>query len=259
MLLGAALVGFALTILFVRLELPSSVLIGVAKWSPMILILIAFLLLVAATGPRRVVFASLLLALVGCLGLIATHGVVGSQFWWLLLAGLLACAGGILVMSGVRSRKQPNNTRPGAPIVRRRFWRSGTVDQVPAEADAIALTACFADVVLELPYAGQLRNIELEITVVFGTVIVRVPKELERTEVVMHRPFVLGAGRLTTSPPLSNAVNTLNEDEPAPPPALTAVVVGLGGDAAVRHDLDNAQTTAYGARPTGADPNAEPD
>lgn len=231
MVVGGALVLLAVAILFTALDLPVSALIKVAVWSPAILCMAALLLLFVSAGPRRVVVTALALLLTGCLGLVATHRLVAPLFWWTFLAGILGLIGLLLTVSGLRaSEHSPQLRSPGAPVVRWSFWRSKTLDPVPDDASAVAVTVCMADVVIDLPHAG-VKTIELDVSILFGGITVRVPRMLQPSEVVIHRAFLLTAGKLRTalpSPPTGAGM----------PPALSVGIVGVGGDVVVRHELD---------------------
>jgi hypothetical protein len=228
---GGALVLAAVALLFAVLDAPASALAEAAVWSPATLCGVALLLLFVSAGPRRVVVTAMVLLLAGCLGLVATHRLAGSLFWWLTFVGALALTGLLLAVSGMRGPEQAEQpSSPGAPVVRRSFGHSGTLRPVPDDASAIAVTAFFADVVLELPHAG-VKAVELDASVFFGSICVQVPRTLRPEKVATHRAFLLAAGRLSTAPPASTAAGSM-------PPALSVVVVGVGGDVAVRHELD---------------------
>lgn len=228
---GGLLVLLAAAILLAALGVPISALTDVAIWSPATLCVAGLLLLLVSAGPRRVVVAAVALLITGCLGLTATHGVVGLLFWWVLLAATLGLIGMFLAVSGLRATEYPLRLgSPGAPLVQRTFWRSKRFDSVPDTASAIAVTACMADVTIDLPHAG-VKIVELDANILFGSITVRVPRTLPPSDVVIHRAFLLAAGRLRTSLPPPSA-------ELGMPPALSIGVLGVGGDIVVRHELD---------------------
>jgi len=221
------------TVLLAVLGVPPSAVVEAAVWSPAILCVAALAVLLVSAGSRRIVVTALVLLVAGCLGLVATHRLVGLSFWLVCFAGTLALVGSLLVVSGMRRSESLGRPRaPGAPIALRRFGRSGPVEPVPEDATAVAVTACFADVIVALPHAGETaEGIELDATVLFGNITVHLPPILPPDQVVMRRAFVLTAGRLrVAAPPPPTA--------PKDAPALLIVVIGVGGDVELRHEPD---------------------
>jgi hypothetical protein len=208
------------------------VLTTVAVWSPVLFCVVGVVLLLVSVGPRRIVVTALMFLLLGCLGLVATHRVLGAVFWWVSLAATLTLAGLFFVVSGIRSPVRPEHQRrPGAPLVLRRFWRAGPDWSVPQDTEAVAVTACFADAVLDLAHVGKQVAVEVDVTVVFGDVTVRVPRAVPEDLVVTHHAFVLTKRGLAAAP--------LPKREPGKPkPVLTVVVIGIGGAVTVLRELD---------------------
>lgn len=225
-LAGIALCAASLAIILMVLQVPREAVVQLGVWSPAVLCATALWLLVKSAVPRRIALTALTLLLAGGLGLTATHHLAGPKFWFLLLAGALAIAGATLARSGIRpaTAAAPSPDRPGAAVTYRRLGRSGMLPPVAEGTNAVAVTACFADVVLELPHVG-VDVVEVDATIIAGSITVLAPN-LRQSDVVVHRAFVLSHGVLTTTPPQPRAdVNV---------PLLTIVLVGLGGDVVVR-------------------------
>jgi len=223
---GTTLVVAAVAIVLAVFDLLVSALSLLARWSPALVCLAGLVILLLTAKPRSsaVVAVSLLLA-VG-LGLVATHQLARASFWWVCIAVALALCGLVIIFTGVAgspARDQP--PLPGHPLVLHSFREK--VHTVPQDTAAIAITACFSDVALELPHVKKM-DVEVDVTVFFCDINVRVPHDFSHEQVKLRRAFLLTGGKLITEAP-EPAPPTPNKGNNFPLPKLSIVVVGAGG------------------------------
>jgi hypothetical protein len=89
----------------------------------------------------------------------------------------------------------------------------------------VSVTVCFADVTIELPYAGAPDNVEIEATILFGRIAFLAPHVREQ-DAIVHRAFVITGRKLITKPP------PLKLAGKSPP--LSVSLIGVGGDMVVQ-------------------------
>lgn len=217
---GGLLILLAAVVVFTALGAPLSVLTTMVVWSPVLLCVAGVVVLLTAVTPRRVVVIGLTLLLIGGLGLAASHRLVDAVVWWSGLTAVLVLGGLFLIMSGLRGPAA--DRRPGAPLVCRRLFRNEPALTVPTGTVAIAATVWWADVVLDLPYVSRKVPVEVDATVMFGHLTVRVPDEVPEKRIVRHDAFVMTRRELK-----ANRLQVREPEEPTP--LLTVVAVGVGG------------------------------
>ena len=206
---------------------PWSAVANAIEWSPALLCVGGFYILIRSAAPRRVLVAALALLVTGSIGLAATQHLFGRLVWWCLLAAVMVAVGSLLIRSGIRSGERKSSSR-GAAVNRRSFWRSGALRPIDVDGDdgpkALAIGTFFADVDITVPDMVQ----EIDATAISGLITLRVP-DLRESEVVVRPAFVLTRrGLTTTAPPANSGAQSL----------LTVVIVALGGDVKMRYGGD---------------------